>query len=128
MSVELDAGKAARAIAASRVVIGAVFVVAPKWATRKWIGESSDTVAGHMGARGLGGRDLAIGFGTLWALQKGEPARPWLQAGAIADATDAIAVIGAFGRLPKLRRLLYLGSAVGAAALGIYLTGELDQH
>jgi hypothetical protein len=126
MTVELDAGKAARAIAASRVVIGAVFVVAPKWATRKWIGESSDTVAGHMGARGLGGRDVAIGFGTLRGLQKGEPVRAWLQAGAIADASDALAVMGAFRRLPKLRRLLYLGSAVGAVSLGIYLTGELD--
>lgn len=128
MSAELDAGKAARGIAASRVVIGAVFVLAPKWATRKWIGEPSETVAGHMGARGLGGRDLAIGLGTLWALQKGEPARPWLQAGTIADATDALAVMSAFRRLPKLRRLLYLGSAMGATALGIYLAGELDQR
>jgi hypothetical protein len=126
MSVEVDARKAARGIAASRVVIGAVFVAAPKWATRKWIGDSSDTVAGRMGARGLGGRDLAIGFGTVWALQKGESARAWLQAGAIADASDALAVMSAFRRLPKLRRLLYLGSAVGATALGIYLSGELD--
>jgi hypothetical protein len=101
-------------------------VVAPKWATRKWIGESSDSAAGLMSARGLGGRDLAIGFGTLWALQKGEPVRAWVQAGAISDATDALAVMSSFGRLPKLRRLVYLGSALGAAALGFYLAGELD--
>jgi hypothetical protein len=126
MSVELDSEKTARAIAASRIFIGAVFVVAPKWAMRKWTGEASDSVAGHMGARGLGGRDLAIGFGTLRGLQRGEPVRTWLQAGAIADATDALAVMSAFRRLPKLRRLLYLGSAVGAVSLGIYLTGELD--
>ncbi len=124
MTVELDAPTAARAIATARIGAGVVFVVAPKWSMRKWTGEFSDTAAGRMGARGLGGRDLAIGIGTIRALQTGRGARDWVRAGALADATDALAVLSAFGRLPKIRRLLYLASAVGATYLGIYLSGE----
>jgi hypothetical protein len=126
MSVELEPKTAAQLIAASRIAVGAAFVLAPKWSTRKWTGEFSDTTAAYMGARGLGGRDLAIGLGTLRALQNGESVRAWLQAGVISDGSDALAVLGAFRRLPALRRLVYLASALGAVSLGIYLMDELD--
>jgi hypothetical protein len=126
MSVEFDGVTTARIIAAARVAVGVVLVVAPKWSMRKWTGEFSDTAAGQMGARGVGGRDLAIGMGTIRALHTGRGAREWVRAGAIADALDAVAVVGAFGRLPKLRRMAYLASAAGATFLGIRIAEELD--
>jgi hypothetical protein len=71
-----------------------------------------------MAARGIGGRDLALGAGALWALWSGEPSRAWLYAGALSDAADAVAALAASRALPPARRLVLPICAAGAALAG----------
>jgi len=74
----------------------------------------------------MGGRDLAIGIGLLTALEKNTPARGWIEAGIVADASDALGGLAA-SEMPSLRRLLFLGSAAGAAYLGLTLAATIDE-
>ena len=65
-------------------------------------------------ARAMGARDLVLGLGVLTS----PDIRAWAAAGAVADALDAAATVGAFAALPRRGRLLVLASAAGAAAAG----------
>lgn len=122
----MDERDQARLLAAVRTAIGIAFVLAPRRAGRVWTGGDASTVTAKLAARSLGARDLALGVGTLRALDGSAPARGWLEAGAIADASDALGIVTSWGRLPPARRLLFLASASGAAYLGFKLAGTLD--
>ncbi|MFN2490251.1 MAG: hypothetical protein ABR529_11040 [Actinomycetota bacterium] len=76
--------------------------------------------------RGIGGRDLALGLGALGALSAGGPAATWVRAGALADASDALATLTGFGDLPKVRRMLALATESTAAAAGALVAAALD--
>ena len=75
----------------------------PKRAIQMWTGERTTSPAVLMGARGLGGRDMVIGAGILISLEEGKGAREWLQASAVADASDAVGTLTSFKNLPKGR-------------------------
>jgi hypothetical protein len=91
-----------------------------------WTGSEDADFPVDLVARGMGARDIALGVGTLIALESGANPRGWLEAGALADAGDAIGTLAAWGDLPGLRRLLLLASEVGAALLGAQLAAALD--
>jgi hypothetical protein len=74
----------------------------------------------------LGARDVGLGLGTTWALAQGAGARPWIAAGVLADATDAIATVRGRARLPRLAVAGIALMAGGSAALGTWLQRELD--
>jgi peptide-methionine (R)-S-oxide reductase len=77
-------------------------------------------------ARMLGARDIALGLGTVIALDRGKPVRGWLEAAALADAADSIASM--LGR-EKLSPIAFKASAVLAAAsagVGMFLARRLD--
>lgn len=122
-SLDGDDRAMVRAIAYGRVGLGTTFLVAPRLAMRLWPGPiagatpTSDAVASLL-ARSVGGRDLALALGTLLALHHETPLQGWLEAGVLADATDAVAIVLALGHLPKGRALAMLGCAVGAAVVG----------
>jgi hypothetical protein len=91
------------------------FTLVPKLALRAWPGRGAgDDATARFLARSTGGRDLAIGLGTLLAIQRDAPVRGWLEAGMLADAVDALAILVAFRSMPKLKALFALGSAVGS--------------
>jgi hypothetical protein len=111
----MDEEELARLLGVTRLAIGAVTVLAPSLVAKVWLGEGAEDSAGRVGMRGLGGREAAIGLGTLLALERGKPVRGWLEAGALADAADAFGVIAQRKHLPTLRVLLGAGIALGSA-------------
>ena len=122
----MDDKEMARLLGAGRALFGAIALVAPGLATRVWTGPGTDTFGARVLARGLGARDLAVGMGTLVALEDDEAVAKWLQAGAIADLGDVFGLLSSFGQLPRWRRWASLATAGGAAYIGFRLSGELD--
>jgi hypothetical protein len=116
----------ARLLSIGRIAIGGLLFVAPRRAARAWTTESNGSAISALAVRGLGARDVAIGMGTLAALEGGGDSSRWLKAGAAADATDALSVLVNFGRLPGLRRTLLLASSAAAAYLGWMAAAEVD--
>ncbi|MDP8938401.1 MAG: hypothetical protein M3O23_11855 [Actinomycetota bacterium] len=115
-----------RAVAIGRIVLGASFVVAPGLGLRAWPG--NDEARGPVSrllARSVGVRDIALGMGTLLAVQHDTPARGWLEATMLADAGDAAAILLGFRHLPRVRAVAMLGASVGAAVAGRRLVSDL---
>ncbi len=117
----------ARLIAWGRVAIGCTAVVAPVVVARPWIGDAATSAEGRLLARTMGGRDLAIGIGTLRALGRSDAeARPWVALGGTADAVDTLATVVAFGALPRRSRWGILALTVGAALVSTRAAIALD--
>lgn len=74
----------------------------------------------------LGGRDVALGLGTVIALDRGKPVRGWLEGSALADAVDCLACLVARAELPPnvARATVSLGGA--SAIVGLFLARRLD--
>jgi hypothetical protein len=112
------ARRLAQLIALGRIGIGCTALLAPTLMTRPWIGDAAGSPDARLLARTMGGRDLALGIGTLRALGVDDAeARPWVALAGMADAVDATVTIFAFGRLPRLTRWAILASTVGAAVV-----------
>jgi hypothetical protein len=126
LDVELEDREAARVLGLVRVAAGAVLLLAPRLGVRVWTGERDPSATTVLTARGMGGRDLALGIGLVTALEKGTPARGWLEAGIVADASDTVGALIASGELPFLRRLATLVTAAGAVLVGLRLAGSID--
>lgn len=112
---------AAAALAAGRITLGVVALVAPQWPARPWVGRGrSDQPAVRVLGRALGGRDIGLGLGALGALARpdapaGQQLVPWLLAGGLADAADVVATIAAWRHLPRTKWTV-LAAAIGASA------------
>src|SRR5690349_25047588 len=90
----MDLPTIARAAAGARVAIGVALLAAPRPAAKRWLGEVSDEPGAQVAISGLGGRDLVIGLGTLWALGgRRRGSRAWLIACAGADVADLAATL-----------------------------------
>ena len=124
--VELDAKELAQIMSLGRIVLGAAAVLAPRRFARAWTGEHVETAESVIATRGLGARDVALGLGTLRALDGEGPVRPWLEAQALADASDTFSMLTVFGQMPPVRRILGLATAAGACYLGLRLASELE--
>lgn len=107
------------ALGAGRVVLGAAFLARPT-AFPRLMGVDSAT-AGRVAWQGqmIGAREVGLGVGLLTSL-RGNPA-PWLLAGALADAADAVAFSGG-ARRGDVRRV---GHALGAIAAATAAYGVL---
>lgn len=123
---ELNAKDIARMLSFARIVIGLSAWVAPRRFARAWTGEEVSGAAGTIAMRGLGARDAALGMGTLFALEAGGPARRWVEAAALADASDAASSLMAWGELSWPRRLLSLTTAGTACYLGVKIADQVD--
>jgi hypothetical protein len=110
-------------LALGRCGIGIAFLIAPRRTLRTWTGREPEAT-GVMAARGLGGRDLALGAGALLALARGHSAAAWLRAGAAVDAGDALAILGAGPELSAARRALWVTTAGLGGAFGTWLAGR----
>ena len=123
--MRVTAERVARTFAANRTVLGVALVVAPGVAARAWVGGAAGRAGAQVVARGLGARDIAIGLGTILALERGGRARPWAAAALISDAVDLAATAIAAPELPRPARLFGLAMTGGSTALGAWLTGRV---
>ena len=105
----------ARGLAVVRLGVGCALLLAPRVGQRVWLGPGRR--APRLGLA-LGARDLLVGALTLRSVAQGEGVGRWLRAGAVADVADAAGHLLAGPRLSRGRRLLWGGSAAGAAAVG----------
>jgi hypothetical protein len=95
--------------------------------TRPWIGAAAESADARLLARTMGGRDLALGVGTLRALGVSDAeARPWVALAGMADAVDAAVTVLAFRRLPTRTRWVILASTVGAAVVSFRVAVALE--
>ncbi|MFN2588603.1 MAG: hypothetical protein ABR613_10875 [Actinomycetota bacterium] len=123
----MDEEELARLYGVLRLGLGAAAVIAPSVVARVWLGRGAEDAAARVGLRGLGGREAAIGLGTLLALENDRPVRGWLEAGALADAADAFGVIAQRRNLPTARWLLGAGIAAASAWFCTQLAAELGE-
>jgi hypothetical protein len=105
----------ARFTAASRIAIGAAFLVQPQVWMRPWIGADASRPGSRLVARALGARDVALGVGTL--ASAGRERRRWLVGALLADGADLLLTIGAREQLPPRGRLLV--SLIAGAGVGL---------
>jgi hypothetical protein len=118
---DVDERELVQIISIVRLGIGVGFFFFPGKLGRLWSGERESSTTSRMALRSLGGRDVALAIGTLVALENNGNVRGWLEAGALADASDAVSVLTNWSGQPGLRRLLSLASSVGATLIGMNL-------
>jgi hypothetical protein len=109
-----------------RAGVGAFILLAPRSAMRSWTGRDDVSRPTRIAARGLAGRDLAIGLGIVTAAQRGEGVPRWLEAGAMSDAVDALSTLSSFGEMGKPRWLFWTAVCAGSAYAGLQLASDLD--
>jgi hypothetical protein len=79
------------ALGLTRVAIG-IGLIANPMGIGKALGIADDAMRQSVWlARFTGGREIAIGLGTLLAWKRSEPLAGWIAAQAISDATDTVA-------------------------------------
>jgi len=124
---DLDERELVQVLSFVRLLIGVGFLLLPRRLGRWWTGEEDMSTTSRMALRSLGGRDVALAVGTMVALENDGNVRGWLEAGAVADASDAVGTLANWGDLPGLRRLLGLASSVSAVALGLNLAQSFSE-
>lgn len=122
--------RGAVAVAVGRLGLGVVALTRPAVVARPWVGPSGESQAGRVLGRALGGRDLALGLGTLAALQSSagrgidQPALSrvalsWVGLSGLADGFDLLITVGSWRTLPARERWLIALASGGAAALSL---------
>lgn len=116
---EIDPVWVAGLVAVARIGLGTALFLAPRrlvGAVLREAGPSEEAVAA---LRMFAGRDVALGLGALVAARRDpRSVRAWVEAGIVADASDAFA----FARLhtmAPLPRWSGLALATGAAVMGL---------
>ena len=122
----MDDATVALALARGRIAFGAVALVAPRLAARVMGAGRTPPATAPLLARMVGGRDIALGLGTVIALDRGKPVRGWLEGSALADAVDCLACLLDRTGLPEnvVRGTVSLAGA--SAVAGILLSRRLD--
>lgn len=109
-----------------RVAFGLALLAAPGPAVRMIAGPVANEPGGaQVLARGLGGRDLAVGAGLLVAMRSTQPLAAWLGAGVLSDGGDAAAILLAFPYLPAETGWRALAAALVGTGFGLYLLVRL---
>lgn len=133
---ELDAGEIVAkatdrdtlvvAMCVARIAIGVTALLAPPLVAGPWIGSGAKRRDVRLMARAAGGRDVALGIGTLLARKDGDERalRRWLQMGVLSDAGDSLLTVTSYRHLPRFGRFGVLASAGGAVVVGAWLARE----
>ena len=112
-------------MAVTRIVIGVVLLLLPGPFLRAWLGRQASSPFSRLMARSVGGRDLALGLGTLLALRHRAPLRGWLEAAMLADTSDAFTTVMASRHLSRPRFVLALAPTLVAIGYGRTLVNEV---
>lgn len=127
MSAHIDHRHLSRILGVSRAAIGLALLVAPRRTARGWVGDRAASGSGTVALRALGVRDLAIGYGTVHAIDSGDPnLRQWVTLAGLCDLTDAAATVLAFHRLPRRGRFMALAIAAAAGATAFVARDRLE--
>ncbi len=105
---------------AARVGLGVTALLAPRAVAAVWVGSVRGPAVVVLG-RALGGRDVALGLGTVLSAVTGQSIIPWVVAGGGADVVDAVATLLARSELPRGRRELVAVAAGGSALMALLL-------
>jgi hypothetical protein len=116
----------AMSLARGRIAFGAAAVLAPGLAARAMGGRSASEGITPMLVRMLGARDLALGLGTVIAVDRGAPVRGWVEGSALSDAVDCLASVLARERLSPTAFRATAGIAAASALAGGLLSRRLD--
>jgi Na+/H+ antiporter NhaA len=113
-----EALRVARAMAAVRLGIGAIGVLAPgRLAWRLFLPGGQADEATALALRAAAGRDLALGLGTALASRRGPgPLRDWLLATALVDCCDALTIVRSKSASAAVRTVTALVSGLSAGA------------
>lgn len=104
-----------------RIGLGATAVLAPRAASAVWIGSALPEPGRTVLARALGGRDIALGAGTVAVAMTDRPMTTWMVASGGADAVDAAVTVAAWHHLPRWGRQLVVVAAAGSTATAAVL-------
>jgi hypothetical protein len=122
----MDDASLAMSLARCRIAIGVAAVVAPRLATRVMKGRGRSEGVAPLFVRMLGGRDVALGLGTVIALDRGKPVRGWLEGSALADAVDCVTCVLAREDMSPGAFRASAGLGAASAILGGLLSRRLD--
>jgi hypothetical protein len=114
-------------LAGGRVAIGVASLVAPGLVARTMIRGERSGSGTSLFARMVGARDVGLGLGALIALDRGAPARGWLEASALVDGVDVAACLLARDRISTSVFPGVVGLAASGALLSAWLARQLDQ-
>jgi hypothetical protein len=109
----------ARFLAVARIGFGIGFGMAPRLTAPLWIGRMARNPGAEFFCRIVGARDFVLGAGQFVTLQSGGDARPWILAGAGADAADFAATVAMRDELPPAAVANAVATTIGAVALGL---------
>ena len=125
-----DATATARQLALGRIAVAAGCLAAPVPALRALGADTATAQRVGWLTRMMAVRDGALGAGALAAGRRGGDPRPWLLAGAVADAVDAVAFAGALkqGRLKGAAPTVVVPGAVLAATAGFVTAARLRRR
>jgi hypothetical protein len=121
-----QARRLALANGVARCALGVVAFGLPGVPLGPWIGESRRDPSARLLARALGGRDFAVGLGTIIALRRDEPVRGWVEAGGLADAGDVVVTALGFTKLPGRGRWAVLAAAAGGVLAAWLAASSVD--
>jgi hypothetical protein len=113
-------------LALVRTITGVALFLAPRRTGRVWTGAEGENVTSNLAVRGMGARDVALGLGTLAAIERGAPVRGWIEAGVLSDSADAAGTLMQWRELGTARALFWLTTELGAAWAGSRLAQSLD--
>lgn len=122
----MDDAALAMSVARGRIAIGLAAVVSPRLATRVMSRRSAPEGVAPLFARMLGARDVALGLGTVIALDRGAPVRGWLEGSALADAADCVAALLARNEMSPMAFRATAGLGGASALVGAFLSRRLD--
>src|SRR5579859_261240 len=111
-----EASRAARAVTAVRIGIGAISVLAPgRLAWRLFLPGGQADEATALALRAAAARDLALGLGAALASGRGPgPLRGWLLATALVDCCDALTIARSKSASAAARTVTALASGLSA--------------
>ena len=123
----IDARRCARWLSYGRIGLGVAALVAPRLPAAPWGGKAeSARPSVKLLARGLGGRDIALGLGPVLAFRHQAPARGWIEAGGLADAADLVGTLVAWRSLPHRTRLLMLAVITSSLVASRMIANALE--
>lgn len=117
-TTRLDAAQVSRAMAAVRLGLGAIGLLAPGRVTwRLFLPGRRINETTALVLRAAAARDLALGLGAVVASRHGPgPLRDWMLAAALADGCDALAIATSKSASPAVRASAALVSGLSASA------------
>jgi hypothetical protein len=122
----MEDARLAMSVARCRIAIGAAAVLTPGLAARVMGDRRGSERIAPLFARMLGARDIALGLGTVIALDRGKPVRGWLEGSALADTVDCVACFLARENMSPGVFGAAAGLGAASAILGVVLSRRLD--